>query len=312
MSLFGTILKQGAKYADSLLDDVAIQAKYVDEEGNVIPIRSRKPVSEMTPEEHASHRAWARERHKARQDEINPNRRVRQDVKNMSPEEREAWNQERLRKKREAEAARRSNMTPEQLEQERIKNKKWREENREEVLRKKREHREDNLEDIKRRQREAYEADKEARKKKARDRRAADPEAARARDREYYKNNKGIFIRNAREREGMIKEQTPAHFNPDAVNEIYRRAQELTEATGQQYVVDHVVPLKGHVVGGRLGDEASRSVSGLNVQDNLLIVPYDLNAGKGAWMDPGDDPLRINEVNAGDCYSKPRKDCSAR
>ena len=31
MSLFGTILKQGAKYADGLFDDVAVQAKQVDE-----------------------------------------------------------------------------------------------------------------------------------------------------------------------------------------------------------------------------------------------------------------------------------------
>lgn len=121
--------------------------------------------------------------------------------------------------------------------------------------------------------------------------------------RRHYRENPGYYTLKGRERAISVKDQTPAHINIDAVNEIYRRRDQLNEAarasgSDMEFVIDHVVPLKGHRPGVatiQFADD-TRTVSGLNVQDNLLIVPKNLNLNKGAWFEPGDDPMTINEV----------------
>jgi hypothetical protein len=62
----------------------------------------------------------------------------------------------------------------------------------------------------------------------------------------------------------------------DAINEIYRLAEEMTRTTGRLHVVDHEIPLQG--------DE----VSGLHVETNLRVIEHHENAVKhNSWVSPG-------------------------
>ena len=64
--------------------------------------------------------------------------------------------------------------------------------------------------------------------------------------------------------------------NQDAILEIYRQAELMTNATGRLHVVDHVIPLQG------------RTVSGLHVETNLRVIEHHENARKhNAWESPG-------------------------
>lgn len=64
--------------------------------------------------------------------------------------------------------------------------------------------------------------------------------------------------------------------NEDAIQEIYRQAELMTQTTGRLHVVDHIIPLQG------------RTVSGLHVETNLRIVEHRENARKhNSWESPG-------------------------
>jgi hypothetical protein len=64
--------------------------------------------------------------------------------------------------------------------------------------------------------------------------------------------------------------------NQDAILEIYRQAESMTQTTGRQHVVDHIIPLQG------------RRVSGLHVETNLRVIEHHENARKhNAWESPG-------------------------
>ena len=68
------------------------------------------------------------------------------------------------------------------------------------------------------------------------------------------------------------------------IDRIYETAKQLTDSSGIEHEVDHVIPLRGDYV------------SGLHHQDNLMIVPKDLNRGKSNLFEVGPDPLRMNDV----------------
>lgn len=66
-----------------------------------------------------------------------------------------------------------------------------------------------------------------------------------------------------------IRQATPAGVAPfGLINEAYKLSRKLTEKTGIQYSVDHIIPLKG------------KAVSGLNVPWNIQIIPLELNLVK--------------------------------
>jgi hypothetical protein len=60
----------------------------------------------------------------------------------------------------------------------------------------------------------------------------------------------------------------------DCMESFYWMAQDLKRVTGEEYHVDHIVPLKG------------QNVCGLHVPWNLQVLPSDVNIKKGNKYDP--------------------------
>lgn len=73
---------------------------------------------------------------------------------------------------------------------------------------------------------------------------------------------------------------TPKWANKDKIRTFYDQAVELTKQTGMLHVVDHIVPLRGHI-GRKL------HVCGLHVEGNLQILDWIGNQKKSnvCWPD---------------------------
>lgn len=57
-----------------------------------------------------------------------------------------------------------------------------------------------------------------------------------------------------------IKQATPEWANKEAILDMYKKAQELSLATGEKYSVDHIIPLRG------------KFVWGLHIEANLQVI----------------------------------------
>lgn len=57
-------------------------------------------------------------------------------------------------------------------------------------------------------------------------------------------------------------QRTPPWADQKQILSVYRRAKRITDATGVQHHVDHVIPLQGKLV------------SGLHVENNLQVIPW--------------------------------------
>lgn len=79
----------------------------------------------------------------------------------------------------------------------------------------------------------------------------------------------------AKRRSAKIK-RTPPWADLDAIAAVYREAKRLTDATGIQHEVDHIIPLQG------------RNVSGLHVHDNLQAIPKSANRRKFNSFEDGE------------------------
>ena len=94
----------------------------------------------------------------------------------------------------------------------------------------------------------------------------------RKRHREHYKNNKSQYrARDARRRASELN-ATPCWLTKDQkdyMQRIYKVCAKVSERTGKQHHVDHIVPLKGN------------NVCGLHVPWNLSIIPAPMNLQKG-------------------------------
>lgn len=76
-----------------------------------------------------------------------------------------------------------------------------------------------------------------------------------------------VLSYNSSRRSGKKRATLPGYEKE--VEEIYWLARDLRTITGENYQVDHVVPLKG------------KNVCGLHVPWNLQVLPSDLNMSKG-------------------------------
>lgn len=101
-------------------------------------------------------------------------------------------------------------------------------------------------------------------------------EARRSRQRNhqtrYSQQNPERIVANNAKRRGSQILRTPQWLSPDdleAIEDFYAACRMFRMYTGQDYHVDHIVPLKG------------RTVSGLHVPWNLQVLPAQENLMKG-------------------------------
>ena len=97
--------------------------------------------------------------------------------------------------------------------------------------------------------------------------RAKNPEHVNEIRREYYYRNREVEIQRVQDRQR--KERTPKWADTAQIFSIYQQARKLSEETGEQYHVDHIIPLR------------SKIVSGLHVENNLQILTQYENISKG-------------------------------
>lgn len=101
---------------------------------------------------------------------------------------------------------------------------------------------------------------------------ARDRYAQRRQDR---RSNPAKFSARAMHRVAMKKQATPAWADTAAILVVYERAAQMKASTGENFHVDHIVPLQSHLV------------CGLHVHWNLQILPALENISKGnrVWPD---------------------------
>ena len=86
--------------------------------------------------------------------------------------------------------------------------------------------------------------------------------------RNWWKNNKAHGLSLVRERQIRLINACPVWADKDRIKRLYVVAARVSEVTGIQHHVDHVIPLRGKLV------------SGLHVHQNLRVVAYDVNVSK--------------------------------
>lgn len=93
----------------------------------------------------------------------------------------------------------------------------------------------------------------------------------------YYEANKHKYYAWCRQRQAAKQNATPSWLTQEQKNnmiEMYWLANDLKAVSGQEYHVDHIIPLRG------------KNICGLHVPWNLQILPADLNLSKGANYEP--------------------------
>ena len=100
----------------------------------------------------------------------------------------------------------------------------------------------------------------------------ANAEELKAKDRAYSKANRDKKTANENKRYASKLNRTPSWLTKEdlaKIEEFYKEAQKLREETGEEYHVDHIIPLRG------------KNISGLHVPSNLQILKARDNIIKG-------------------------------
>ena len=88
--------------------------------------------------------------------------------------------------------------------------------------------------------------------------------------REWYAANRHRKLATTTAREERCRLATPVWADRETIVALYAQAKKITQETGIQHDVDHIVPLRG------------KTVSGLNVPENLRVIPSAENKRKAA------------------------------
>lgn len=86
----------------------------------------------------------------------------------------------------------------------------------------------------------------------------------------YYEQNRANYLEYYYARQERTKQATPPWCDRSAIRAIFAKAKQMTQKTGIQHDVDHIVPLRG------------KTVSGLHVPENLRVIPSAENKRKAA------------------------------
>jgi hypothetical protein len=98
---------------------------------------------------------------------------------------------------------------------------------------------------------------------------AANRERLLEQKKQYYVDNyEEVLVRNGARRRRQAQ-ATPCWVDKIAVVEVYRQCYNKCKETGERWVVDHHIPLRG------------KKVCGLHIAENLRIIPWEDNAKKG-------------------------------
>jgi hypothetical protein len=89
---------------------------------------------------------------------------------------------------------------------------------------------------------------------------------------QYYRENRHLF--RAQWSRYRAARRTPKWADLNKIAEIYKLAGDLSQASGVKHHVDHIIPLRGD------------GVCGLHVENNLRVVPAEVNLSKGNKFDP--------------------------
>jgi hypothetical protein len=116
-----------------------------------------------------------------------------------------------------------------------------------------------------------YHTHRDARVKAQKKTRAANKEKYAERQKEWRKNNMGYVLAANALRNANKLQRTPKWLTKEdkkKISQLYKQARHLTETTGEQHHVDHIIPLQGKLV------------SGLHVPSNLQILHWKDNLSK--------------------------------
>ena len=98
---------------------------------------------------------------------------------------------------------------------------------------------------------------------------ANNPDVRKSSSNKYRQNNLSYYAAKRAQRRSAQLERTPPWVEPSSMEGMYSLARRLTDLTGVQMEVDHIVPLQGELV------------SGLHVPWNLQLLPQSTNRKKG-------------------------------
>lgn len=98
--------------------------------------------------------------------------------------------------------------------------------------------------------------------------RAQNRELLRLKAHEWKQNNPAKRKQNRMRYKGNVKQATPSWSDFALMDIVYKEAKALTQSTGIQHDVDHIVPLKG------------RTVCGLHCEANLQVLTHSDNLSK--------------------------------
>lgn len=93
-------------------------------------------------------------------------------------------------------------------------------------------------------------------------------------NRAYKQRNKGTVNFSTRLRQARKLKATPAWADLEQIKRVYTTCAKISERTGVEHHVDHIIPLQG------------KNVCGLHVEKNLAIIPAKMNLEKGNSFSP--------------------------
>ena len=102
----------------------------------------------------------------------------------------------------------------------------------------------------------------------------------------HYENNKDWYFSRTLKRNKRKKEATPLWAKQEDFKELIELRDQMRDATGFDWDIDHIIPLN------------ARKASGLNCKENLQVIPSVLNRNKGNKMIYSEPYSWLEDFNA--------------